>query len=598
MTDVVQKLREGAAKAVKALYDLDLAPETLQIQPTSKEHEGDFTLVIFPLLRHKIGKPQDVGEAVGKWLMEQQPAPLSGFELIKGFLNIKLAPKFWLDFLSDVNAQGESYFRLKQDEPEKVMIEYPSPNTNKPLHLGHLRNLFLGESVASILEAAGHEVFRVCLYNDKGIHICKSMLAYQKFGKGETPETSGIKGDHLIGKYYVEFAGKLRDQIEPMLAEGADPDEAERQAALALEAQAMYRKWEAGDPEVVALWEKMNGWVYEGFEKTYARLGIHFDKNYHESETYLLGKELVQEGLDKGVFQKQDDGSVWIDLTDAKLDKKLLLRSDGTSLYITQDLGTAELKYEEFGIDRSVYVIGNEQDYHMRVLAETLRRLGKPYADGIYHLSYGMVELTTGKMKSREGTVVDADDLLDDLRETARRLTEELGKTEGLEKDSLEELYEMLGQGALKYYLLKVDPVKRMVFNPEESIDFKGDTGTFVQFTCARINSILRKARKDELTWSDLDDAYAPGEAETAALQLLQQYPKALADAAESFAPSIIAGYMYDLARAYSRFYHENPVLTAEDPAALKFRLALCEATARAVTETGRLLGIKMPERM
>jgi arginyl-tRNA synthetase len=486
-------------------------------------------------------------------------------------------------------------------QPEKLVVEHSSPNTNKPLHLGHMRNTFLGDAVARICKAAGYTTHVVCLFNDKGIHVCKSMLAWERFANGATPASAGIKGDHFVGKWYVAFDKAYREEVKALMEDhGLDEETAKARAPLMQAAQDMYRRWEAGDPEVMALWQTMNSWVYSGFEQTYARIGVTFDKYYYESDTWKLGKAVVEDGLAKGVFTRQEDGSVWIDLTDVNLDRKLVLRRDGTSVYITQDLGTADLRYQDFGMNRSVYVIGNEQDYHMQVLKEILKRLGHSYADGIYHLSYGMIDLPSGKMKSREGTVVDADDLLEEMYQTAKQATEELGKTEGMADDALHTLYEILALGALKYYILKVDPARRMLFNPQESIDFKGHTGTFIQYTHARIHGILRKGAQ-----SHPGAVSAPFEAPTsllpeekALLKRLADWPDVLLSAAQGYNPALVANYCYELSKDYSRFHYEVPVLKAETPVLLSFRLRLNAQVARTLHFGMGLLGIDMPDRM
>ncbi len=595
---LIPLLQQASAQALADRYGLTLDPATLVVQRTSRDHTGDYTLVLFPLMKHRLGSPEAIGQTLGQDLLDRLPDTLAAFDLVKGFLNLTLTPAAWCRWLHFALAEPEAALRLDLGSGQKVMLEFPSPNTNKPLHLGHLRNLFLGDSLTRILTAAGFTTIRANLYNDKGIHICKSLLAWQREGC-QTPEQSGLKGDHLAGKYYVRFDQLLREQIEQLKAQGLDEEQAKAQAPLQQEVQELYRRWEAGDPAVVEPWRQMNTWVYAGFEQTFRRLGLPpFDVNYYESETYLRGREIVEEGLAQGVFFRKPDGSVWIDLSDEKLDEKLVLRSDGTSVYITQDLATAELKYQQFGIDRSIYVIGNEQDYHMKVLIATLKRLGKPYAEGMYHLSYGMVDLPTGRMKSREGTVVDADDLLDEMTATAAAATAELGKTESLDAQSLESLHHSLGLGALKYFLLKVDPARRMVFNPEDSIDFKGHTGTFIQYTHARTAALLRKA--DEQGYRPQPVA-APEPLAGAELDLVRQlyhWPDALAEAVRDYSPAVVANYAYDLARAYSRFYTEAPVLKADTVAQRDFRLLLTALTRQHLATVLGLLGIEAPDRM
>lgn len=593
-----EKIKLVLAEAFQQLFDAQVAAEDIKLQPTRKEFKGSHTFVVFPYLKQIRLKPEAGAEALGKYLLEKSHL-LSGYNVVKGFLNMELNTESWINAFYQI-AQTADY-GFSPDNGRRVIVEYSSPNTNKPLHLGHLRNNFLGYSVAEILKANGYSVSKLNLINDRGIHICKSMLAYQKFGKGETPESSGIKGDHLIGKYYVKFDEAYKKEISRLKEAGMPDEEAKNQAPILKEAQAMLKKWEEGDPDVVHLWKTMNGWVYQGFDETYKKIGIDFDKVYYESETYLLGKDIVEEGLEKGVFFKKEDGSVWADLTGEGLDEKLLLRGDGTSVYMTQDLGTAELKYSDFKFDKSVYVVGNEQDYHFDVLFKILKKLGKPYAEGMYHLSYGMVDLPTGKMKSREGTVVDADDLVAEMLETAERHTKELGKIEGLSESEAGKLYEILGLGALKYYLLKVDPKKRMLFNPEESIQFQGFTGPFIQYTHARISAILRKAE-------DLTVDYRQPLSSTAVSQLaesekdvifqLGRFPDQVKDAGELYDPAILAQYIYDLAKDYNRFYAEAPIFGQEDENIMKFRIALSFETAATIRKGLGMLGIRAPERM
>jgi arginyl-tRNA synthetase len=534
---------------------------------------------------------------LGEWLTANERR-VRGFNVVKGFLNLEIADAQWLTLLGQLLARPANA-PVPCGGPQRVVVEYSSPNTNKPLHLGHLRNNFLGYSVAEILKATGATVTKANLVNDRGIHICKSMLAYQRFGHGETPQDAAIKGDHLIGKYYVLFDKHYREEVRQLEAEGVSNEVAKKKAPLMLDAQTMLQQWEAGDEEVVGLWRRMNGWVYEGFEETYKTIGVDFDKFYYESETYLLGKARVEEGLQKGVFFRKDDGSVWVDLQAEGLDEKLLLRADGTSVYITQDLGTAELKYEEFGYDSSVYVIGDEQNYHMQVLQATLQKLGKPYADAIHHLSYGMVDLPSGKMKSREGTVVDADELVREVVDAAREATLAKGKTEGLSEDELAQLYHMLGLGALKYYLLKVDPKKRMLFNPEESVSLEGHTGPFIQYSHARIAAIRRKAAElgiaETADWTSITEL-ATTEAEL--VQELARYPAVVAEAARSYSPAVVAQYAYDVAKAYNRFYSEVPIFQEADVLKRSLRVALSARTGETIKVALGLLGIQVPERM
>jgi arginyl-tRNA synthetase len=518
---------------------------------------------------------------------------IAGFNVIKGFLNISLADSYWIDiFYSQILADN---FASVNSNGKKVMVEYSSPNTNKPLHLGHVRNNLLGYSVAQILEAAGYEVIKANLVNDRGIHICKSMLAWQKFGNGETPQSSGMKGDHLVGKYYVLFDKEYKKQIDDLKAARQTEEDAKKNAPLIQEAQEMLQQWEAGDKEVLNLWQTMNGWVYAGFAETYKQLGVDFDKYYYESNTYLLGKDIIEEGLEKGVFFRKEDGSVWIDLTADGLDQKLVLRSDGTSVYITQDLGTAQLKYNDFHMDESIYVVGNEQDYHFKVLFLILEKLGKSWAKGLYHLSYGMVDLPSGKMKSREGTVVDADDLIDEMNQTAKEQTETLGKVEGFSEAEKFELYHTIGMGALKYFLLKVDPKKRLLFDPNESVDFQGHTGPFIQYTHARIRSVLSRVEDASIEAGHITQLAAE---ERDLILLLNQFPDTIEQAAKGHNPAIVANYIYEVAKAFNKFYHEHSILHIEDELIKQFRLQLSAASAKVIKKGMGLLGIEVPERM
>ncbi|OUJ74320.1 arginine--tRNA ligase [Hymenobacter crusticola] len=597
MQQLENSIKAALSAAIQQAFGAQVPAEQLTLQPTRKDFAGSFTLVTFPLTK-TLGKgPEQIGQALGEWLVANE-ARVSGFNVVKGFLNLEIADREWVRLFTELSQRPDNA-PVPTGGPQHVVVEYSSPNTNKPLHLGHLRNNFLGYSVAEILKATGATVTKANLVNDRGIHICKSMLAYQEFGHNETPEEAGIKGDHLIGKYYVLFEKHYREQVRQLETEGVASDIAKRQAPMMLEAQDMLRAWEAGDEEVVSLWRQMNGWVYEGFDETYATIGVDFDKMYYESETYLLGKERVEEGLQKGVFFRKDDGSVWVDLKEEGLDEKLLLRADGTSVYITQDLGTAELKYQDFGYDLSVYVIADEQNYHMQVLKAVLKKLGKPYADAIYHLSYGMVDLPSGKMKSREGTVVDADELVQEVTDAARQATNELGKIEGLSEQEAEHLYRMLGLGALKYYLLKVDPKKRMLFNPEESVQLQGHTGPFIQYSHARIAAIRRKAAELGLSeTADLASLPALHETEVGMVQELARYSSVVTEAANTMSPAIIAQYAYDLAKAYNRFYTEVPVFGEVDETKRNFRVALSAQTGRMIKASMRLLGIDVPERM
>ncbi len=601
MQQLEQDLKTALQSAARAVFNVEVPLASLSLQPTRKEFAGSFTLVTFPLTKTLGQGPEPIGRALGEWLTAHEPR-VSGFNVVKGFLNLEIADAEWLKLFAELQ-QRPAAAPVSTDGPRRVVVEYSSPNTNKPLHLGHLRNNFLGYSVAEILKATGATVAKVNLVNDRGIHICKSMLGYQRFGHNETPESAGRKGDHLVGHYYVLFEKHYREEVRQLEAEGVAPDVAKRQAPLMLDAQQMLQQWEAGDAEVVALWRQMNGWVYEGHNATYQAIGVDFDKFYYESGTYLLGKERVEEGLSTGVFFSKENGSVWVDLQAEGLDEKLLLRADGTSVYMTQDLGTAELKYQDFGYDSSIYVIADEQNYHMQVLQATLGKLGKPYAAAIHHLSYGMVDLPTGKMKTREGTVVDADELVREVEEAAQAATLEKGKTEGLTDNELAELYHQLGLGALKYYLLKVDPKKRMLFNPAESVRLEGDTGPFIQYSYARIAAILRRAAEENVTEAnDFSGLAALHPAEREMVQELARYPAVVAEAARSLSPAVVAQYAYDVAKAYNRFYTVRELRIFDNPdadAAKKaFRVALSAKTADTIKTSLGLLGIQVPERM
>lgn len=586
---ILELIEITTRQVVQDLYALENAD--VKLEKTNANFEGDFTVVVFPYLRFSKKNPESTATEIGEALVERLDA-IQSFNVVKGFLNLECKDAFWTSFLEELHNKGEVEISSSA-EKEKVVIEYSSPNTNKPLHLGHIRNNVLGYAMANILEASGNEVVKTNLVNDRGVHICKSMLAWKKFGEGESPESSGIKGDHLVGKYYVLFDQEYKKQIAELVSQGATEEEAKDQAPLMVEVRDMLVKWEQGDTDTVELWKTMNSWVYEGFDTTYKRLGVDFDTIYYESDTYLLGKDIVQHGLDKGVFFKKDNGSIWVDLTDEGLDEKLLLRADGTSVYITQDIGTAVKRFEEFKMDRSIYVVGNEQDYHFKVLQLILKKLSYPFWEGIYHLSYGMVDLPSGKMKSREGTVVDADDLMREMVQTARTQTEELGKTEGMSESELDDLYEMLGLGALKYFLLRVDAKNRMLFDPQESIDFQGNTGPFVQYTHTRIASILQAAG---------DYTYAtPGQINSEERDLLMQllyYPMVILDSAKTFNPSLVANAAFDLAKSYNKFYHQHSILGAQDPDERAFRIGLSEIVGKHLKHAFQLLGISVPNRM
>jgi arginyl-tRNA synthetase len=585
-------ITETAVKAVKSLYQADITSAEIGLQETRKEFEGQVTIVTFPLTKFSRKSPEQTGNEIGEFL-KNELKEVAGFNVIKGFLNISIADSYWIGQL--YNEILPDSFAVFSPNGEKVMIEYSSPNTNKPLHLGHVRNNLLGFSIAQILDAAGYEVVKANLVNDRGIHICKSMLAWQLFGNGETPESTGEKGDHLVGKYYVIFDKEYKKEIEFLRSEGQTEEEAKKNAPLIKQAQEMLQKWEAGDEAVINLWKTMNTWVYDGFGKTYHALGVNFDKFYYESNTYLLGKDIVEEGLEKGVFFEKEDGSVWIDLTADGLDEKLVRRSDGTSVYMTQDLGTAQLKYDDFQMNESIYVVGNEQDYHFKVLFLILQKLGKSWAKGLYHLSYGMVDLPSGKMKSREGTVVDADDLMAEMELTAKEQTEQLGKVNDFDEEEKSELYHTIGMGALKYFLLKVDPKKRLLFNPNESVDFQGHTGPFIQYTHARIKSVLSRANVDYSNELEIKEI-SPVERDL--IVALTQFPTIIQEAALAYNPAAIANYVYELAKVYNKFYHEKSILQAEDELLMKFRLQLSAASAKVISKAMNLLGINVPERM
>ncbi len=582
-------IKSGIAEAIASLYGETVDAETLKLESTNPDFKGDFTFVCFPFVRLSKKKPEDTAAEIGAFLKESIQQ-VDGFNVVKGFLNIEISDNYWMERFA-VHALGVS-----NKNSGKVMVEYSSPNTNKPLHLGHIRNNLLGYSVSKILEASGYEVVKANLINDRGIHICKSMLAWKHYGNGETPESSGLKGDHLVGKYYVEFDKQYKQQIADLVATGVEKELAEKEAPLMKEAQEMLRQWEAGNEEVISLWKMMNAWVYQGFDVTYKNLGVEFDKFYYESNTYVLGKDLIEEGLAKGVFFKKADNSVWIDLTDEGLDEKLVLRGDGTSVYITQDIGTAQLKYDEYHCQKSIYVVGNEQDYHFKVLFLILKKLGKEWSDGLHHLSYGMVDLPSGKMKSREGTVVDADDLMADMIVAAREKTEELGKTDNLSESEKNELYTTLGLGALKFFILKVDPQKRMLFNPEESIDLQGDTGPFVQYTYARIQSMFRAAQAEDINATYTIEVAR--ESEINLIKKLLDYEAEVLKAASTYSPAIIIAYALQLAKAFNRLYNDVSILKESNTDLRRFRLKLAGDTAATIKQLLSLIGMHCPERM
>ena len=591
MINIEAFISSVVARTTEELYGTS---DNIQIQKTRKEFEGDYTVVVFPLLKASRKSPEATATELGEKIVATTPE-IKSFNVIKGFLNLVIDSSFWSARFQEI-AEAKDY-GMAEPSGRTIMIEYSSPNTNKPLHLGHIRNNLLGYSVATILKANGHNVIKVNLVNDRGIHICKSMLAWQLYGDGETPETSGMKGDHLVGKYYVEFDKHYKAEIKELVAGGMSEDEAKKKAPIMLAAQEMLRKWEAKDPEVYSLWETMNGWVYEGFDVTYKAMGVDFDKVYYESQTYLLGKSLVEDGLQKGVFFRKEDNSVWIDLEADGLDQKLLLRGDGTSVYMTQDLGTALSRFEENKLDDMIYVVGNEQNYHFQVLKLVLKKLGYEWSDNIFHLSYGMVELPEGKMKSREGTVVDADDLIADMIGTAREMSEELGKLDGATEEEASAICEMVGLGALKYFILKVDPKKTMLFDPRESIDFNGNTGPFIQYTHARICSILRKAAEAGISTEGYTNAeLLPEEIEL--IKALSEYPAVVRTAGEQFAPSVIAAYAYDLAKQFNGYYHDHSILKEENAVTRSLRLMLASTVASVIRSAMSLLGIRVPERM
>ncbi len=589
-------ISRAVAQAVKALYDIDTDPSAIVPQATRKEFEGNLTVVVFPWVKAARKAPETVGKEIGEWLTLNEPA-VAAFNVVKGFLNIVITPTYWNGVLAAIESDPDfGTVKATADSP-LVMVEYSSPNTNKPLHLGHLRNILLGSSLSNILAACGNRVVKTNIVNDRGIHICKSMLAWQRWFGGATPESTGTKGDHLVGDCYVSFDKHYKAELAELQDKGMTKEEAETASTIMADARAMLRRWEEGDPEVRALWQTMNQWVYDGFDATYRRMGVGFDKIYYESQTYLDGKKKVLEGLEKGVLYRRDNGSVWADLTADGLDEKLLLRSDGTSVYMTQDIGTAKQRFDDYPIDKMIYVVGNEQNYHFQVLSILLDRLGFSWGKDLVHFSYGMVELPEGKMKSREGTVVDADDLMEEMVHTAREVSASLGKLDGLTETEIDDIAETVGMGALKYFLLKVDPRKNMTFNPRESIDFNGNTGPFIQYTYARIRSVLRRAAEAEAGSADYS-AVVPNEKEIALIQRLSDFPGVVAEAGRAYSPALIANYCYDLVKEYNQFYHDCPILREDDAALRSFRLAISDATARTVKTGMALLGINVPERM
>ena len=596
--NIEDKLQEQIIKAIKEVYKADVNPSEITLQKTKKEFKGHYTLITFPLLKISKKSPEQTAHEIGTYLSEKLPF-ISEFNVIKGFLNLSISSSMWIEELMKINNTPDFGFTPVTNKSPLYMVEYSSPNTNKPLHLGHVRNNLLGHSLSEILKANGVKVVKTNLVNDRGIHICKSMVAWKKWGNGETPQSSGKKGDHLVGDYYVLFEKNYKAEIEELMKQGLPKEEAEKKSPLMQEAREMLRRWEAGDPEVVALWEMMNQWVYEGFDETYKKLGITFDKVYYESQTYLVGKEMVLEGVKKGIFYQKEDGSVWADLTPYGLDHKLLLRADGTSVYITQDIGTAKLRFDDYPIDKMIYVVGNEQNYHFQVLAILLDMLGFKFGKGLLHFSYGMVELPEGKMKSREGTVVDADDLIDEMIDTAREISKELGKLDECSPEETEEIVTMIGMGALKYFILKVDPKKNMTFDPKESIDFDGNTGPFIQYTHARIKSVLRKAAEQGIEIPKKPDtSVLLSEKEKGLVQLLADFANIVKQAGEEYNISLIANYVYDLAKEYNQFYHDFPILREENTALRDFRLLLSKNIASIIKRGMSLLGIEVPERM
>ena len=589
-------LKQHILQAVQELYNVSL--ENVELQQTKKEFVGDVTLVVFSLLRHIKGNPVQIGEQIGTYLKEKVGNLVTDFNVIKGFLNLVIADTYYLNFLKEIK-DNPQFGLATPNSKEAILVEYSSPNTNKPLHLGHIRNNLLGYSVAEILKAAGHKVYKTQIINDRGIHICKSMVAWQRFGNGETPENTGLKGDKLVGNYYVAFDKAYKEEIQELIAQGKSKEEAEKQAPIFVAAQEMLRQWEAGNPEVMKLWKQMNGWVYDGFAVTYKNLGVDFNSYYYESNTYLLGKDIVEQGLQKGVFFKKEDGSVWCDLTADGLDEKLVLRADGTSVYITQDMGTAIQRIKDYpDVKGMVYTVGNEQDYHFKVLFLILKKLGYGWASHLYHLSYGMVDLPSGKMKSREGTVVDADDLIAEMEQTAKVISQELGKLDGYTEAQKEDLYHTIGLGALKYYILKVDPKKRILFDPKESIDFQGNTGPFIQYTYARIQSILRKYAEMDDNKEAITLPSVLQEKEKTLLKSITLFPSIVQEAADNYSPAVVANYVYDLVKDFNSFYQNVSILGEEDANKRHFRVTMSKKIGEIIAESFKMLGIQVPERM
>jgi arginyl-tRNA synthetase len=591
-------LKDKIIEAVKVLYNSEVPGDLIQLQETRKEFKGDFTLVVFPLLRFSKNTPEKTGENIGNYLLESFPL-VSGFNAVKGFLNLEISDKWWIEYFADMSSGKNLFANCQTKNPEVILVEYSSPNTNKPLHLGHIRNNLLGYSLYRILSSCGHKIIKTNIVNDRGIHICKSMLAWQKYANGETPESTGMKGDHLVGKYYVRFELECKSQIEELVRNGMSEPEARNSAPLMAEAREMLLKWEKGDIEVVGLWKTMNSWVYAGFDETYKMLGVDFDKIYYESETYIKGKEIVMEGLKENILYKHDDNSIWVDLTSQGLDHKLLQRSDGTAVYMTQDLGTAVARQNDFHFNKTLYVVGNEQNYHFQVLRALMKKMGYGWADGLIHFSYGMVELPEGKMKSREGTVVDADDLIKEMKETAKTVSLELGKLVDFSEEEKEEIFRKIGLGALKYFILKIDPHKNMTFNPAESIDFNGNTGPLIQYTYARIKSVFRKAGQMGIVPDQGAIVTAkPGVKEIELIKLLRKFSDTVSEAAANYSPALIANYCYDLSKEYNQFYHDFSILGEEDNSLRNFRLFLSKVTSEVLYSGMWLLGIEMPERM